>query len=159
MVMKVAASAPVVSAARASCRAPRHCRLSTPPSSRDGGVECRLLLRSLRGGANGRVSTPPTPSPTTAAPAPSTQTAPTAARASRLFAHDVRRDEETCNWASDADCDYGGPGSGSARPGPTACGTGPSSYVVTKVTQLCHDAHDRDPSPYLRTAVPNSKSN
>ena len=23
----------------ASCRAPRHCRLSTPPSSRDGGVE------------------------------------------------------------------------------------------------------------------------
>ena len=39
MVMKVAASAPVVSAARASCRAPRHCRLSTPPSSRDGGVE------------------------------------------------------------------------------------------------------------------------
>ena len=26
---------------------PRHCRLSTPPSSRDGGVEC--LLRSLRG--------------------------------------------------------------------------------------------------------------
>ena len=66
---------------------------------------------------------------------------------------------ETCNWASDADCDYGGPGSGSARPGPTACGTGPSSYVVTKVTQLCHDAHDRDPSPYLRTAVPNSKSN
>ena len=35
----------------ASCRAraPRHCRLSTPPSSRDGGVE-RLLLRSLGGG-------------------------------------------------------------------------------------------------------------
>jgi hypothetical protein len=23
----------------ASCRAPRHCRLSTPPSSRDGGIE------------------------------------------------------------------------------------------------------------------------
>ena len=44
------------------------------------------------GRANGRVSTPrPTPSPTTAAPAPSMQTAPTAARASRLFAH-VRRD-------------------------------------------------------------------
>ena len=62
----------------ASCRAPRHCRLSTPPSSRDGGVE-RLLLRSLRGGiANGHVSTTPTPSATTAAPAPSTQTAPTA---------------------------------------------------------------------------------
>ena len=41
---------------------------------------------------------------------------------------------ETCNWASDADCDDGGPGSGSARPGPTACGTGPSSHVeVTKV--------------------------
>ena len=41
------------------------------------------------GRANGRVSrTPrPTPSPTTAAPAPSMQTAPTAARASRLFAH------------------------------------------------------------------------
>ena len=56
----------------ASCRAraPRHCRLSTPPSSRDGGVE-RLLLRSLGGGgrANGRVSTPPTPSATTAASA------------------------------------------------------------------------------------------
>ena len=29
---------------------------------------------------------------------------------------------ETCNWASDADCDDGGPGLGSARPGPTACG-------------------------------------
>ena len=44
------------------------------------------------GRANGRVSTPrPTPSPTTAAPAPSMRTAPTAARASRLFAH-VRRD-------------------------------------------------------------------
>ena len=36
---------------------------------------------------------------------------------------------ETCNWASDADCDDGGPGSGSARPGPTACGTGPSYHV------------------------------
>ena len=44
---------------------------------------------------------------------------------------------ETCNWASDADCDDGGPGSGSARPGPTACGTGPSSHVVTKVTVVC----------------------
>ena len=44
---------------------------------------------------------------------------------------------ETCNWASDADCDDGGPGSGSARPGPTACGTGPSSQVVTKVTNVC----------------------
>ena len=47
------------------------------------------------GRANGRVSTPrPSSSPTTAAPAPSTQTAPTAARASRLLrpsAH-VRRD-------------------------------------------------------------------
>ena len=47
---------------------------------------------SFGGRANGRVSTPrPTPSPTTAAPAPSMRTAPTAARASRLFAH-VRRD-------------------------------------------------------------------
>ena len=38
---------------------------------------------------------------------------------------------ETCNWASDADCDDGGPGSGSTRPGPTACGTGtgPSCHV------------------------------
>ena len=44
---------------------------------------------------------------------------------------------ETCNWASDADCDDGGPGSGSARPGPTACGTGPSSHVETKVTNVC----------------------
>ena len=44
---------------------------------------------------------------------------------------------ETCNWASDADCDDGGPSSGSARPGPTACGTGPSSHVVTKVTVVC----------------------
>ena len=45
---------------------------------------------------------------------------------------------ETCNWASDADCDDGGPGSGSARPGPTACGTGPSYHVVTKeVTVVC----------------------
>ena len=35
------------------------------------------------------------------------------------------------------DCDDGGPGSGSARPGPTACGTGPSSHVLTKVTNLC----------------------
>ena len=28
-------------------------------------------------------------------------------------------------------------GSGSARPGPTACGTGPSYHVVTKVTVVC----------------------
>ena len=50
---------------------------------------------------------------------------------------------ETCSWASDADCDDGGPGSGSARPGPTACGkvVGPDhriiNHVVTKVTVVC----------------------
>jgi hypothetical protein len=39
-------NAPIVD--RIISRAPRHCLLSTPPSSRDGGIEC-LLLRSLRG--------------------------------------------------------------------------------------------------------------
>ena len=128
----------------ASCRGP----CATTLSSLDAAVVTRrrrqvTSLAFPSGGArqrarlytsNDSLSTPrPTPSPTTAAPAPSMQTAPTAARASRLFAH-VAMCAETCNWASDADCDDGGPGSGSARPGPTACGTGPSSHVeVTKV--------------------------
>ena len=62
---------------------------------------------------------------------------------------------ETCNWASDADCDDGGPGSGSARPGPTACGTGPSSHEVMCNVYRCacgnKSVHDR---VYLRTALP-----
>jgi hypothetical protein len=109
-----------------------------PPSSRDGGVECRLLLRIFCvpfGGA-----------PTGASlhlrlPLQRRRPRRRALRLRRLRpalpASSPMCAPETCNWASDADCDYGGPGSGSARPGPTACGTGPSSYVVTKVTQLC----------------------
>ena len=86
-------------------------------------------------------------------PAPSTQTAstaPTAARASRL-APPPPICAETCNWASDADCDDGGPGSGSARPGPTACGTGSSSIVS------CGNKSDSCvymTESLLRTAVP-----
>ena len=41
---------------------------------------------------------------------------------------------ETCNWASDADCDDGGPGLGSARPGPTACGR--PDHRLTYVKEL-----------------------
>ena len=46
---------------------------------------------------------------------------------------------ETCNWVSDADCDDGGPGSGSARPGPTACVWDRTivSCGKTKVTVVC----------------------
>ena len=49
-------------------------------------------------------------------------TAPTAARTCHVPASSAPICAETCNWASDADCDDGGPGLGSARPGPTACG-------------------------------------
>ena len=45
---------------------------------------------------------------------------------------------ETCNWASDADCDDGGPGSGSA--GARADGMWDRTivyHVVTKVTVVC----------------------
>ena len=99
------------------------------------------------GRANGRVSTPrPTPSPTTAAPAPSMRKYAYCADCGPRFpplrpcAPPVCA--ETCNWASDADCDDGGPGSGSARPGPepgpTACGTGPSSHVTKVTLETCH---------------------
>ena len=101
----------------ASCRAPRHCRLSTPPSRfafPSGGAPTgaslhldRLPLQRRR--PRRRVCGLRRLRP--ALPASSPMCA------------------ETCNWASDADCDDGGPGSGSARPGPTACGTGPSSHV------------------------------
>ena len=106
----------------ASCRAPRHCRLSTPRRRRrvtsfafpSGGAPTgaslhldRLPLQRRR--PRRRVCGLRRLRP--ALPASSPMCA------------------ETCNWASDADCDDGGPGSGSARPGPTACGTGPSYHV------------------------------
>ena len=51
----------------ASCRAPRHCRLSTPPSSHATAAPSDFFCVPFGGRANGRVSTPPTPSATTAA--------------------------------------------------------------------------------------------
>ena len=97
----------------ASCRAPRHCRLATPPFV----TRRRRRVTSFAFPSGGAPSTGaslhldralPLQRRTTAAPAPCTQTAPTAARASRLFAHVrpcVRRDVQ--NWASEhADCEF-----------------------------------------------------
>ena len=61
----------------ASCCAPRHCRHSSPPSSRDGGVEW-LLLRSLRGARQWARLYTSDALCDDGGPAPSTQTSPTA---------------------------------------------------------------------------------
>ena len=129
----------------ARCRAPRHCRLtvvsplrlSTPPSR---------LLRSLRGArqrarlyTSDSLSNDGGPAESTA----STQTAPTAPTAG------LRRlrpalPASSANLRRDVQLGFRRrlrrrrPRlSGSARPGPTAFGTGPSSHVVTKVTVVC----------------------
>ena len=91
----------------ASCRAPRHCRLSTPPSSRDGGVE-RLLLRFLRGARQrARLYTSTDSLSNDGGPGRRVcrlrRLRPALPASSPMCA-------ETCNWASDADCDDGGPG-------------------------------------------------
>ena len=87
----------------------------TPESLQAAGkLPCATICVPFGARANGRVSTPrPTPSATTAALAPSTQSAPDCGP---RFPPPPPMCAETCNWASDADCDDGGPGSGSARP-------------------------------------------
>ena len=55
----------------ASCRAPRHC-LSRRRRRHATAASSDFFCVPFGGRANGRVSTPPTPSATTAAPAPST---------------------------------------------------------------------------------------
>ena len=82
------------------------------------------------GRANGRVSTPPTPSATTAAPAPSAQTAstaptaPTAARASRLLRPSAPR---RATGLQTSIATTAAPARSSARPRADGTWTGPSS--------------------------------
>ena len=115
----------------ASCRAPRKLPCATTLSSLDAGATAAssdFFCAPFGGRANGRVST-------------HLDRLPLQRRRPRRRICGLRRLRpalpasspmcaETCNWASDADCDDGGPGSGSARPGPTACGTGPSSHFM-----------------------------
>ena len=97
----------------------------------------RVFCVPFGGRANGRVSTPPTPSPTTAAP-PSRRPRrrlrlrlrlPDCADCGPRFPPPPPICAETCNWASDADCDDGGPGS-RVPPGPGRRHLGPDHRLM-----------------------------
>ena len=118
----------------ASCRAPRKLPCATTLSSLDAAVVTRRRRRVTS------IALPSGGAPTGASLRTSTEV-PLQRRRPRRRICGLRRLRpalpasspmcaETCNWASDADGDDGGPGSGSARPGPTACGTGPSSHFM-----------------------------